>query len=541
MDAAYLNCDYVGWHNWIIHNQSKFPDKGNLTVYYDSSFVHKGLELSGNQTNGSWKYQSWTAYYLNGKKMNIWIFDPRDSVYTEIHFTIRGDTMRMTRYGPRQSFRDEKNWTENRQNPSQTYVSWIAHYEGKSYYSFGFNEKGDTLRKMVVKDGKLVGNAYDNMNPRMRYSVTADSLGRPVTKYIPEKTKAEITSLVITFKDSLKLDSLAEYQNLLDVSIRMEKMSPGTFKKLDKLASLPRLESIALFSGASEFPGFILKCKNLKRLTLDDTKIRLIPASIVSLGKLYFVSLSGNMSMDYETSLKNLSLLPSLHELLLPLDFGKPLPKNIVLLKGLWHLSIGDYTVCTKDTSPSFNINLIYQLKQLRQLEVCYDQFYKIDHFSFAAKMPGCRISQYETCFSGDTKLLMANGNEKAISEISEGDIVLCPDDSGAGYDTTVVTRLFFHHEPMEGLLNFILEIPGETDRVCLSTTAIHPFFANGEWKKAAELCAGDELQYCSPEGRKCTAVVKEITRSPGSGAYVYNIRTSRHTFFAGGILVHNK
>ncbi len=67
--------------------------------------------------------------------------------------------------------------------------------------------------------------------------------------------------------------------------------------------------------------------------------------------------------------------------------------------------------------------------------------------------------------------------------------------------------------------------------------TPDHPFLANGSWTDAGELVVGSTLR--SFDGRPVDVLSLQVVRR---GVRVYNISVDvDHTFFANGVLVHNK
>ena len=66
---------------------------------------------------------------------------------------------------------------------------------------------------------------------------------------------------------------------------------------------------------------------------------------------------------------------------------------------------------------------------------------------------------------------------------------------------------------------------------------AAHPFWVGGDWRPAGELQAGDVLT--TPGGG--SAVLERVVRRPGE-CTVHNLAVAGpETYYAGGVLVHNK
>ncbi len=128
-------------------------------------------------------------------------------------------------------------------------------------------------------------------------------------------------------------------------------------------------------------------------------------------------------------------------------------------------------------------------------------------------------------CFLATTPV-MTNAGLVPIAALHAGDIVLGRDDSGRLIEDKV--KRTYKSVSYQGyyLINGNLGVTGE-----------HPFSVRGEWVLAKDLRIGDML---STPGGSFTLIksIKRINR----GVRVYNIDTLRsNTFFAGGMLVHNK
>ena len=133
-------------------------------------------------------------------------------------------------------------------------------------------------------------------------------------------------------------------------------------------------------------------------------------------------------------------------------------------------------------------------------------------------------------CFAGDTPILMADGTEKAIKDIRLGDRVMAQDEFGKRRPN-IVTRLFTHGPDEHGAsLDGMIKINGH-----LVATPEHMIYTNRGWLSAGDIRVGDVLT-----GVAGAVPVTSIERSPVP-SYVYNFTTfPNHTYFAGGVLVHN-
>jgi hypothetical protein len=537
LDAAYLSCDPVGWHNWIIGHKSTIQADSNLIVYYDSNFTHKGLERILYADGRS----AWTGYYLNGQRMSTHTYRTSDSSWTETRFTLRGDTVSTDAGQHSYNVYCRKQWSEDQWNPGRRYVSQLNRGDGKGHFICTFDANGDTLSVCESIGRNLARPCWNTVNGKRVITQVQDSSGKVTNVHVDYSKPEHRYRLILSVKDSLKLDSLGHYPNLREVTVQLDNATPGFLRRLRKLSGVPGLEMLTVMGGSTTaFPAFILRCTQVKELKLQGTQVKLIPPSVAALKNLRSIHLENNPQLDLEASLQNLAAVGSLRRLILPLDNGRPLPRNVALLKGLYYLSIGSYGICTRDTSPDLRMDVIYKLRELRRLVVCTDQFYKIDPFEFAKRMPGCYLTQYETCFAPGAEIRMADGSVKTIGQVRAGDLVLSFDSANGRFDTSVVERIFLHEEPMEGLLD--LEIVTEDgEALSLTTTSIHPFYSEGKWKNAVDLKPGDPLLCRAADGQMQQARVVSLEHRSGKNGKVHNIRTSKHTFIVNGIIVHNK
>jgi hypothetical protein len=88
------------------------------------------------------------------------------------------------------------------------------------------------------------------------------------------------------------------------------------------------------------------------------------------------------------------------------------------------------------------------------------------------------------SCFTGDTLILMADGNTKPISEIAIGDVIQGYDFSTGKTINNQVVQIYFRQVGSFLLINGNLRVTGE-----------HPFaVGQGKWKKAGELEVGETV-----------------------------------------------
>lgn len=133
-------------------------------------------------------------------------------------------------------------------------------------------------------------------------------------------------------------------------------------------------------------------------------------------------------------------------------------------------------------------------------------------------------------CFAGDTLVTMADGTVRAIDQVRVGDKVLGQGENGVNSAQTV-THVFVHTGgyTVMRINGSLLATPNHPMRVIRDGVA--------SWKPAAAIQVGDELV-----GTAGTVPVNSIAVDEASVPAVYNLEVEKdHTYFAGGVLVHNK
>jgi len=136
-----------------------------------------------------------------------------------------------------------------------------------------------------------------------------------------------------------------------------------------------------------------------------------------------------------------------------------------------------------------------------------------------------------DPCFSGDTRVLMADGRSLEISRVREGDLVRSYNtERGVVEDKRVLKTYTFPSE-------VYYVINGS-----IKATAKHPFLMAGPgevWKKASELKLGDRIK--SPEGQITVESIEKVAEEGKS----YNFRVADNkAFIVSGLdklyVVHN-
>jgi hypothetical protein len=134
--------------------------------------------------------------------------------------------------------------------------------------------------------------------------------------------------------------------------------------------------------------------------------------------------------------------------------------------------------------------------------------------------------SNIQLCFVGGTRITMTDLSVKPIEQVRIGDVVYSYNEQTGDYVPATVAQTF-EHTAAE-----YLDIDG------LRVTAEHPLYVIGKgWTRAGDVQAGDVL-FLDYGGEKPVSRIIYLSRT----VQVYNLTVEgTHTYFANGVLVHNK
>jgi RHS repeat-associated protein len=149
-----------------------------------------------------------------------------------------------------------------------------------------------------------------------------------------------------------------------------------------------------------------------------------------------------------------------------------------------------------------------------------------------ADEVESCLLGGHKS-FSGETRVLLADGTTKKFSELRVGDRVYATDPETGESGSREIEAVWVHDDYL-----YVLNV----DDAELVTTEDHPFWneTDQRWEEAQDLNPGDRVR--APSG---TAIVDGFDRSRGSYARAYNLTVADiHTYYvlAGKtpVLVHN-
>ena len=143
-------------------------------------------------------------------------------------------------------------------------------------------------------------------------------------------------------------------------------------------------------------------------------------------------------------------------------------------------------------------------------------------------------------CFVAGTPVVMADGSWKPIEQVKVGDWVMSFCEQTQRLVAAPVTAHLVHED--RSRRSPIVVING-----ALEATGNHPFYVDGRWIEADNLALGARLTRLAPSfdglvAAGTTDVLVSSLERRGGAAVVYNLEVGlTHTYFAGGVLVHNK
>lgn len=140
------------------------------------------------------------------------------------------------------------------------------------------------------------------------------------------------------------------------------------------------------------------------------------------------------------------------------------------------------------------------------------------------------------TCFVGETEVTLPNGTTTIrIADLRPGHAILAFDEQSE--ETRVCEVVQCHtHKPDQ-----FLEICFADGRI-LRVTANHPIYSDGCWIAAGNLRLGKQVCILTPDGRGIDSLQVEAVKKNSRVESLYDLTIADcNTFFAEGILVHNK
>lgn len=154
-----------------------------------------------------------------------------------------------------------------------------------------------------------------------------------------------------------------------------------------------------------------------------------------------------------------------------------------------------------------------------------------------AAGVQGCDLFGQTSCFVAGTRVKTPRG-DVAIEELAVGDEVL----SFRTTDGALVVREVTHL--LRAVVDDVRELAIGED-ITITTTDEHPFWdaERRRWVVARDLAEGTVVVYAGSDGHTAPRVVRSnrAERRPETAVFNLTVRGPEHTYFANGIVVHNK
>ncbi|MBO4777734.1 MAG: hypothetical protein J5588_04495 [Bacteroidales bacterium] len=500
---------------------------GVWTYYYDNHNIQTKCSYKNGELNGPWTYylrngvkRTETTYVNNkidGEFKHYWYYtDPFDRYnydgYGTVYYKqglLQGKAMYWTKDSTEKVF---CNYKDNKLDGAQIHL----------------NQYGDTLRIEYYDNGKKVSEKnFENTSYETTYSLrischnknfsTVDSILRNLDKY----KNLEKVTIFYGWNNTDKNDA-----PIYDSIVR---------KHIYKLTQLPRLTEIT-YSGncANKQPPIeIFQCKKIKKITLlRECELQSLPNELLQLPNLTYIDISGARVADREATIQLLSKIKPLKEIKI---WETNLPQNLQLLQQIDALYIGDYGSCSDWPKMDSLPNGLFKLKNLKSLQICQSQIeYYLDRFN--KEMPNTLILMYETCFDKNTTVELCDSRKINIDKIKINDVIMAYDTESQTIDTAVVLNVMKHKVDLYPMIT--LTLSNGTQTKCTNN---HPFWCNEKWTRADELRIHDVLQVYDEKSRSLKPVTITDLRMSAESMEVYNITTSKHTYFANGVLVHNK
>lgn len=157
-------------------------------------------------------------------------------------------------------------------------------------------------------------------------------------------------------------------------------------------------------------------------------------------------------------------------------------------------------------------------------------------HFRPVAGSAGSREPEIHYCFTGDTPVRMADGTDRRIDRLREGDSVSSYDERDGSLRKGKVLKVVRSIAPTH------LELHLAKNGITVGVTGEHPIHTDGAWLQAKELRARSIVTWLDAGAGEVSAAEIANVTTDTRPTDVYDLSVSDcHTFFAGGILAHNK
>lgn len=151
-----------------------------------------------------------------------------------------------------------------------------------------------------------------------------------------------------------------------------------------------------------------------------------------------------------------------------------------------------------------------------------------------APRNPSVSFGHY--CFTADTRILMSDRSLKPISQIKVGEQVLGFDERRGRVTVAEVTHTQRHTQ------KHYIALSSADGSITLKVTRNHPLYSSGKWIPAGDIHGGQPVAALAPNDESLSATTLSQVADGGGVDDVFNLTVGGvHTYFAEGILAHNK
>lgn len=573
--------EYAEERSAILNNLSD----GIYNIYENKSYkylIARGTVVDKKKI-GKWNYYypnkkiSQIVNYENGKKNDTTkVYNHIGELYACLNY--KNDKLfgKQIYYGKyiykyMQSSVDESYYTHSKKLGYEIYnearmpvESNISFWTDNNYYTFGEIRQLQNSDSIICWNSLNIPILYNYTDINKQHRIINAKQNRPIFKdniwkinvslEDPNKIRFEFFDgphLSYDFytidEYNSKYNDIKEYKNLIEFNLSL--YYPDSIKNsyiinnITGTKNLEYLQKISIFSpNLYKIPDFLYQCKNLKEFNCGTSFINWANEKTDSLINLEIFSAGINLN-SADILIKQLSQLPKLSIL----DIGGfnewHKLKNLYLLQNIKQLSLNPivnndnlFTIKLKIPKDIFKLENLVDFKNSYGGKYFYKSYKKMLH-----KLPNCFYSPFGTgCLEKGTKISLSNGNSTNIEDIKVGDILISYNVGKNSIDTTTVTKTFIHKENIFDCINIFLQINDSIIKI--GATSNHPFFkSSNEIINAGSIKVNDKLMYVDKSNIIIFPMVKKVEKLKGKYTIVYNIETTKHNYFANGILVHNK
>lgn len=557
---------------------------GIYKIFCDKS--HKCLIAMGNITNKQ-KTGKWVYFYPNKKKYleinylndqkngNSKLYNHLGELYADLNYKDDKLFGKQTYYGKclyecRPSSIENYYYTQNKKNGYEIYTE--DRYPTESNISFWVDDNycfGE-IKQLQNSDSLICWNSlgipilYNYTNSSKQYNRFNNIQYKPVYKQEVWKINLSYKSLNeirIVFYDGTRIkdnvytineflsehNNFQDYKNLIELHINLYHsdtiLNNNIIQNITGLKDLENLQKIVCHnSNVNKIPAFIYECKNLKELHFSSRRNNWSNERIETLQNLETLII-WDECFDTDNLIKQLAQLPNLKVLSLSSSNRWDKLKNLDLLQNLKQLSL--YPSVNNDNVFTIKLKIpkdVFKLKNLEYFNNSYGgKYFDRSYKKMLRKMPNCFYTPFGTgCLEKGTKILLSNNNTINIEDIKVGDILIAYNEKINLIDTTTVIKTFIHKENVFDCMEIFLQINDSIIKI--GTTSNHPFFSQSNGIiNAGSIKINDKLIFIDKSNKIIYPKVQKIQKLKEKYNTVYNIETTKHNYFANGILVHNK